>query len=303
MARENASGQWEMKAAHARRRRVHPNPAALAVGALLALIVAGVAAQALALSADTRVFLLVASGLALLIGILRPHPAFGVLGIAAVAVAGGAAAYLYPAREPDVTRIVVGAIIALVLGCAALWAGGILQRIYRRMVERGRLIDTLTQVDPTTGVFRSAAGRERLDAELARAARYKRTFSLLVGKPHDWRGEVAQRGIEKAQEVFAETLRTIATALRQNDVVAAEPDYSFLIILPETSAEGGEAAAEHLHQAVKGLLDLHFGLVQYPEDGTAVDDLLQEAQQALAFAEMANLPLVSSRALLAQHDR
>src|SRR5262249_11299172 len=108
-----------------------------------------------------------------------------------------------------------------------------------------------------------------------------------------------QRGIENAQEVFAETLRTMTTSLRQNDVIASEPDYSILVILPETFAEGGEAAAEHLQQAVKGLLDVHFGLVQCPDDGTTTDDLLREAQEALALAEMANLPLISRRALMA----
>jgi GGDEF domain-containing protein len=300
MATDLAKAQWETNAVHTRRQRMRSNPATLAVGALLTLTVVGVAVQALALTADTRVFLLVTSGLALLIGIWWPNLTLGILGIVIVAAAGAVAAYLYPASAPDVTRIVIGAAIALLLGCVALWVGGILRRIYRRMVESGRMIDALTQIDPTTGVFRAAAGRERLDAELARAARYHRTFSLLVGKPHDWRGEVTQRGMENAQEIFAETLRTIATALRQNDVVATEPDYSFLIILPETSAEGGEAAAEHLQQAAKGLLDLHFGLVQYPDDGTTTDDFLREAQQALAFAEMANLPLVSSRALLAE---
>jgi GGDEF domain-containing protein len=283
------------------RRDTRPNPAALAVCLLLMLTVAGVAGQAIVLSADTRVFLLVASGLALLIGIWRPRGWISIIGVVVVAAAGMAAAYYYPVTEPDYVRLAIGALIVLLLGFVALWAGGLLRRIYRGMVERGRMIDALTQIDPTTGVFRSAAGRERLEAEVARAIRYRRPFSLLVGKPHDWQGEVARRGIDNAQEIFAETLRTIATTLRQNDVVAAEPDYSFLVILPETVAAGGEAAAEHLQQATKGLLDAHFGLVQCPDDGTTAADLLQEAQQALAFAEMANLPLVSRNVLLVDH--
>jgi GGDEF domain-containing protein len=280
------------------RQRTRPNPAALAVCLLLVLTVAGVAGQAIMLSADTRLFLLVASGLALLIGVWRPRLWISTTGVVVVAAAGLATAYYYPETEPNHLRLAIGALIVLLLGFAALWAGGVLRRIYRGMVERGRMIDALTQIDPATGVFRSAAGRERLEAEVARAVRYQRPFSLLVGKAHDWQGEVARRGIENAQEIFAETLRTIAATLRQNDIVAAEPDYSFLVILPETIAAGGEAAAEHLQQATKGLLDSHFGLVQCPDDGTTAADLLREAQQALAFAEMANLPLVSRNALL-----
>ena len=39
--------------------------------------------------------------------------------------------------------------------------------------------------------------------------------------------------------------------------------------------------------------------VQCPDDGETEEGLLREAYQALAFAEMANLPIVSSRALIA----
>jgi GGDEF domain-containing protein len=298
MATGTANGSW--KPMSGGRPRTRPNPAVPASCALLALTVAGVAAQALALAPDTRAFLLVASGLALLLGIWRPRLALSVVGIVLIAAIAAVAAYLYPATAPSVARIAIGAAIVLVLGGAALWVGGILRQLHRRMVESRRMVEALTQIDPTTGVFRAAAGREQLEAEVARAARYRRPFSLLLGKPHDWRGEVTLRGIEKAQEIYAETVRTMATALRQNDIVATEPDYSVLVILPETTAEGGEAAAAHLQQAVKGLLDIHFGLVQCPDDGITADDLLREARQALDFAEMANLPLVSRNALLAE---
>jgi hypothetical protein len=50
---------------------------------------------------------------------------------------------------------------------------------------------------------------------------------------------------------------------------------------------------------VQGLLDVRFGLVQCPDDGETEEALLHEAYQALAFAEMVNLPIVSRRALIA----
>ena len=101
-----------------------------------------------------------------------------------------------------------------------------------------------------------------------------------------------------AQELYAETLRTSTTVLRNNDAVATEPDYSFIVILPETNAEGGEYAARHIQEAVQGLLDVRFGLVQCPEDGETEEALLREAYQALAFAEMTNLPILSRRSLV-----
>ena len=168
------------------------------------------------------------------------------------------------------------------------------------MREHRRVIESLTQIDPMTSALKPHAGRDRLCAEVMRAVRYHRPFSLLVGKAKGWEEEVERRGIDAAQEVFAETLRTATTVLRNNDIIASESDYSFIVILPETTAEGGEIAAQHIQEAVQGLLEVRFSLVQCPDDGETEEALLREAYQGLAFAEMANLPLVSRRALVAE---
>jgi GGDEF domain-containing protein len=62
---------------------------------------------------------------------------------------------------------------------------------------------------------------------------------------------------------------------------------------------GRRRLREHIQEAVQGLLDVRFGLVQCPDDGETEEALLHEAYQALAFAEMVNLPIVSRRALIA----
>lgn len=276
--------------------RIPPNPVLAAVATLLVLTVAGVAAQAVLLAGNARVVVAAGTAIALAVGLWRPRLWIGIAGPVVIA----AAAVGVYALDSNVSLIRLGgaAAITLALGCVAVWAGGALRVAHRRMVESRRIIEAMTQIDPTTGVFKAAAGRERLRVEVARAIRYRRPFSLLIGKPHDWRGEIERRGIESAQEIYAETVRTAATTLRQNDIVATEPDYSFLVILPETEATGGEIAAGHIQRATQGLLDLHFGLVQCPDDGITEEALLKEAYQALSFAEMTNLPLVSRNALL-----
>jgi GGDEF domain-containing protein len=267
---------------------------------LLLMAVAGVAIQAIKLSGNVRLLMLVATGLCLLIGVWRPRIWATIPAI--LIVAGGAVAVAYARKTNDQSLIwiVIGGAIAAVLGFGAIWVSSLLRRTYRRMRESRRVIEALTQIDPATGVFKPHAGRDRLRAEVTRAVRYRRPFSLLVGKAKDWEIEVERRGIGPAQEVFAETLRTATTVLRNNDIIASEPDYSFLVILPETTAEGGEIAAQHIQEAVQGILEIQFSLVQCPDDGETEEALLREAYQGLAFAEMVNLPLVSRRALIAE---
>ncbi len=282
------------------RTRTPSSSSDVAVGLLLLLTVAGVAVQAITLGGTARLLLLAATGLSLLVGVWRPRmwatiPAILVLAMGAVA----AAYFLDPDNAPLVWLIVGGAIV-VALGFGAIWVSSLLRRVYGRMRDNRRVIEALTQIDPTTGVFKPNAGRDRLRAEVTRAVRYHRSFTLLVGKAKEWEMEVERRGIDTAQEVFAETLRTATTVLRNNDIIASEPDYSFIVILPETTAEGGEAAAQHIQEAVQGLLEVQFGLVQCPDDGETDEALLHEAYQALSFAAMVNLPLVSRRALVAE---
>lgn len=271
-----------------------------AVCALLILAVAGSAIEAIQLVGTVRLLMLGATALALLIGFWRPRMWLAVAAIIVIIGGATAGAVAIRASETTIPWIAASAAIAAALGFLAIWVSVLIRRVYRQMREHRRVIDALTQIDPATGVFRPHAGRDRLRAEVTRAIRYRRPFTLLVGKARDWEAEVKHRGMSPAREVYAETLRTATTVLRNNDVIASEPDYSFIVILPETTAEGGEYAAQHIQEAVQGLLDVYFGLVQCPEDGETEEALLREARQALAFAEMANLPIVSSRALIAE---
>lgn len=270
-----------------------------AVCALLLLTIAGVAAEAIQLTGTVRLVLLGATALSMLIGFWRPRMWFAIAAILIVAGGAAAGALAIKTKETTVLWIAASAAIAAVLGLLAIWVSTHLRRVHRRLRENRRVIEALTQIDPATGVFKPHAGRDRLRAEVTRAVRYRRPFTLLVGKARAWETEIEHRGMNAAQEVYAETLRTATTVLRNNDIIASEPDYSFLVILPETTAEGGEYAAQHIQEAVQGLLEVRFGLVQCPDDGETEDALLREARQALAFAEMANLPIVSRRALIA----
>lgn len=269
-----------------------------AVCALLLLTVAGVAVETAQLAGNTRLLMLGATALGLLIGFWSPRMWLAIAAI--IVIAGVAAAWAVTVKTSETSAfwIAASAAVAAILGCGAIRVSILLRRLYRRMRDNRRVIDALTQIDPTTGAFKPHAGRDRLRAEVTRAVRYRRSFSLLVGKARDWESEVEQRGTSGAQDIYAETLRTATTVLRNNDIIASEPDYSFIVVLPETTAEGGESAAQHIQEAVQGLLDVRFGLVQCPEDGETENALLREAYQALAFAEMANLPIVSRRALI-----
>ena len=154
-----------------------------AVCALLVLTVIGAAVQAGALLGSAKPLLLAVTALCLLIGFWRPRLWAAAIGI--IIVAGGATALVLTIFPDDATffAAIVSGAVAAGLGFVAIWVSTHLRRVHRRLNESRRIIDSLTQIDPTTGTFKPSAGRDRLRTEIARSVRYQRPFSLLVGRP------------------------------------------------------------------------------------------------------------------------
>jgi len=218
--------------------------------------------------------------------------------ILALAVAG-----LIKTQQSDarLIGIALAALLIIVMGIAGLLASELIRSVYRRVAEYRRINEALTPIGPVTGALKHSFGHDRLRSEVARAFRYQRSFSLLIGKPADWRGEIERRSPEGAESARAEAIRLVASRLRNTDIISLEPDRAIAIILTETTAEGGEYAAQHLQSALRSenQMEMRFGLVQFPDDGVTEEKLVSEAYDALTFAEMANMPMASRRELLA----
>ncbi len=261
------------------------------VGLLLALTFVGVATQAIVLTGTVRLLMIAATCLCLLIGFWRPRLWLTIPAI--LLVAGGATAGALALKTSETTTLwiaISGAIIA-VLGLVACGLRGRTRRAYHP-------IPTQPQIDTAPRVFATNEGRERLRAEITAAVQLRRPFSLLTGKACDWEREIQRWGISGAQDAYAEMLKAAMTQLRTQDIITREADYFFIVIIPDTTAAGGERTAQAIQEAARTLLDVRFSVVQCPDDGETEDELLGEAYQALAFAEMAHLPLVSRRALV-----
>lgn len=238
--------------------------------------------------------------LAAVLGLWQPNR-FLVL-VAIAAVAGIVAALIATqARNVSLTDLLLAPIAVILMGVAGIAVSARIRRPYRRVAEYQRTNEALTPIDANTGALKPSFGRDQLRSEIARSLRYGRSFSLLVGRPADYRGDMERRGPEEAAASFNDAVRLIVRRLRTTDIIALEPERAVAIILTETAAESGEHAAQHLQRTLRseGQIEMRFGLVQCPDDGITEERLTSEAYEALAFAETANIPLASRRELLA----
>jgi GGDEF domain-containing protein len=106
------------------------------------------------------------------------------------------------------------------------------------------------QQDPKTGLVRAGSFTEVVEAELDRAIRYDRQFSLIY-----LRSDMLAPGTSTLSPVERQGLRpaaaTVLTAtLRSVDLAAELREGEFAVLMPETGAEAVLAAARRLGEAL-----------------------------------------------------
>ncbi len=95
--------------------------------------------------------------------------------------------------------------------------------------------------DPVSGVMDKDAIMRVLDAEISRTRRYSNTLSILLIKV-----ELDPKS-EDADVTVAVSGRVLSDALRWVDAAGRISDMEFLLVLPETDAEGARVLTDKLH--------------------------------------------------------
>jgi GGDEF domain-containing protein len=151
---------------------------------------------------------------------------------------------------------------------------------------------------------------ERADADWRAAAeghvRDARPFALLVVEVDDAERLLAADAeaalAPDAENSVAGALGRVEDAvraeLRPGDVMGREPDGRLWVVAAELGATGGRALAERLADAVAAAATLRgvplsasIGLAASPADGTALDTLAAQADEALFAARAAGVPV------------
>src|SRR5262245_43917776 len=165
-------------------------------------------------------------------------------------------------------------------------------------IALNRMADDLrahARTDALTARPNSRASRERIDDEIARAARYNERFGILVldldrfKKYNDTYGHLA--GNDALQRVA----RAMRLAVRTVDFPARYGGEEFAVIVPQIDAPSLAAIAERIRAGVEALpappdgasVTVSIGAAIYPDDGREVDALFAAADERLYAAKRA----------------
>ena len=173
----------------------------------------------------------------------------------------------------------------------------VLTRLHRSLeVERD-----LARTDTLTGVANTRSFKELAEAELERARRYGRTFTLASLDLDHFKSVNDTLGHAAGDRLIHDAGQAIRRRLRRVDIVARIGGDEFVVLLPETDAAAAAVALEHIRGALQSVADGYgpevtasFGAVTFVSPPASVEQMLQLADVAMYQAKNASRDRIES---------
>ncbi len=127
------------------------------------------------------------------------------------------------------------------------------QRLIQKLQDAKNRLTEMVSHDSLTSVYNHRYFQEALEAELARAIRYRSSVSLVLFDIDYFKLVNDNYGYLVGDMVLMNIAKAIISTVRTNDVVARFGGDEFAIILPSTNREGARTFAEHLRSCVEGI--------------------------------------------------
>ncbi|RMH58083.1 MAG: diguanylate cyclase [Deinococcus-Thermus bacterium] len=150
----------------------------------------------------------------------------------------------------------------------------------------------MAHTDPLTNLTNRRAMQGRLEAELERAQRYQRPFSLLLADIDHFKQINDTYGHPVGDQVLREVAVRMQQHLRDSDTLARWGGEEFLVLAPETELGPAQGLAQRLLEAVRQAplagvpVSLSIGVAAY-RPGDTVAALLSRVDEAMYRAKAA----------------
>jgi diguanylate cyclase (GGDEF)-like protein len=141
--------------------------------------------------------------------------------------------------------------------------------------------------DPLTGVANRRSLLERIEYEIVRHGRSRRSFALLMLDLDGFKLLNDRFGHPAGDDLLRDVAAALGRVVRDQDTLARVGGDEFCVLAPETDGAGAEILTQRVQTAVArvaaGLdaLGASAGAAVFPHDGTTADKLFEAADQRL----------------------
>ena len=170
-----------------------------------------------------------------------------------------------------------------------------LKKLIKEKNELIRELDSLSRIDPLTGISNRRDIIEVLNNEQFRYERYGKTFAVIMGDIDFFKKTTDPLGHNSGDYILKEVADIIKYEIRKVDFLARWGGEEFLIVLPETNLAGGANVAESMRKAIQNKKlefngneisgAMSFGVGCHTGEGMKLDELLKMADDRLCAAK------------------
>lgn len=149
----------------------------------------------------------------------------------------------------------------------------------------------LSRYDALTGLYNRGAFFAAVEREIKRVERSGRGFCLVMMDLDDLKPVNDTFGHPAGDQLLRAITEVVLRTVRATDLAGRYGGDEFVVLLPETDADGAFVVAEKLRRDISGLAirvqdravrtSVSLGMVGYPEDGRTIDDLLSAVDAAM----------------------
>jgi len=153
----------------------------------------------------------------------------------------------------------------------------------------------LSETDELTGLFNTRGFAVAANRLFGQALRYDRPASLLMVDSDNLKRVNDAYGHDAGNRLLRHVASAIQAELRASDVPARYGGDEFIILLPETPAQGALDVAERIRKAIAGSplpleaktieCSVSIGVACFPQEGRTLDALAARADRALYAAK------------------
>jgi diguanylate cyclase (GGDEF)-like protein len=180
-----------------------------------------------------------------------------------------------------------------------------------RRIRLYEKIEELAITDSLTHLFTRRYSLERLNEEFFRAVNQKLNLSFLMIDVDDFKSYNDKYGHQVGDVILKEIASVIKLSIREIDLLGRFGGEEFICILPETSKEGANFAAERIREAIEAKeikaydevlkTTISIGLATFPNDASSPAELIDKSDWALYRAKKMGKNRVCSFAVFNEH--
>ncbi|HUF30123.1 MAG TPA: GGDEF domain-containing protein [Gemmatimonadaceae bacterium] len=167
------------------------------------------------------------------------------------------------------------------------------------IVDRTQRLRQLSTVDRLTGLLNRGYFDERIEEEASRARRYGRPLTVALIDLDKFKQFNDTYGHAAGDDALRTLANVLKLSVRRSDIVARYGGEEFVVMFPETPVHEAMEKLETIRERIASLrivvarrtvpaqITMSAGMSSWPEDGSAVDEVLFAADERLFAAKRA----------------